>query len=531
MRVNGTNAYYLDDMGDWEADNVPVNPTGMATFDIELYTNDPVNIGSENNATPQPAVMGLLAYTSGYYNNETTPYGCADSPMSEVADNTTYWSYSSGGAENSTLSGLNGDCEPQNTAGGYSLPGGLNGFSPTWEINSYGGSYENPPYWFLVPFWDYWTYIKAYADMGYQSSSADAQVGVIPSGPAVAGQTATYIVQAQVIDEDLGIQIPANQIQFANQLAGTVSQDVTNSDGSIWTTAVVAGQSGANLEVTPHASGNISFDGMQVFKTKEAWQQDVRNEIFADTGGMADMNTYNPANGFMDNRQNLQAVYAFYQKLFGENGDLLWAGLGKLAGAPVYAGLSDAQWAISFGFFTNNLITFQNTLITMNTNILQDLAWQSEAYYKGGLQALNVIYAGETNALDLPTINAWREIDDGVQNDNLIEIQNGNLQLAHREQLTILQPDYDILNGMGGITNVMSILAQNPVPTGTNFITVVPGGNLCAFSDRWNWITNSAGGIWPSWTATDSTTQSEWVNTPLKTRAANYTTLPFLPIQ
>jgi hypothetical protein len=167
-----------------------------------------------------------------------------------------------------------------------------------------------------------------------------------------------------------------------------------------------------------------------------------------------------------------------------------------------------------------------------DTHILQDLAWQSEAYYKGGLQALNVVYAGETNALDSPTITAWREIDDGIQNNIASEIQNGNLQLAHREQLTILQPNYDTLNAIGGvITNVMSILAKNPVPTGSSFTNVVPSGNLCAFPDRWNWITNSAGGIWPNWVATDPTTQSGWVDIPLTTRATNYTLLPFLPIK
>ena len=145
-----------------------------------------------------------------------------------------------------------------------------------------------------------------------------------------------------------------------------------------------------------------------------------------------------------------------------------------------------------------------------------------------------MIYAGETNALDSATIAAWREIDDGISNNIASEIQNGNLQLAHREQLTILQPNYDTLNGMGSvITNVMSILAQNPVPTGTNFLTVVPSGNLSTFVDRWNWITNSAGGIWPNWVAAPPTTQSGWVNIPLKTRAANYTFLPLFiyPIQ
>jgi hypothetical protein len=162
-----------------------------------------------------------------------------------------------------------------------------------------------------------------------------------------------------------------------------------------------------------------------------------------------------------------------------------------------------------------------------NTNTLQDLAWQSEAYYKGGLQALNVIYAGETNALDAPTIAAWREIDDGISNNISSEIQDGNLQLAHREQLTILQPDYNTLISMGGtITNLMSVRAKNPVPTGMSFTNVVPGGNICVFADRWNWITNSAGGIWPSWVAASPTTQSNWVTIPLTNRAVSYAVNP-----
>jgi hypothetical protein len=286
-----------------------------------------------------------------------------------------------------------------------------------------------------------------------------------------------------------------------------------------------------DVVVTPTVQGvnyynfNISESPVQ---TKADWQQVVRNEIYADTGGNADMNIYNPANGFMANRTNLQAVYAFYQKLFTENGNLYWAGLGKLAGAPVYAGLSDAQQVtISlFGIGTGNLTAFQNQLITMNADILQDLAWQSEAYYKGGINALEEVYAVEPSALDLNTINAWQEIDQGIQQNNASMVQAGNLQLAHREQLTVLQSDYDILNGMNGISTYMSVLAQNPVPGASAFSTVVPGGNLCVFNDRWNWITNNSGGIWPSWVATPQTTQSAWVNILLTTRAANYALFP-----
>jgi hypothetical protein len=327
--------------------------------------------------------------------------------------------------------------------------------------------------------------------------------------------------------------MPPEWLQVNGQ--ALVSSGITNTDGSVEGLALISAPSGAPVKLTLSATqfhyyADATFTNVQVLKTKEDWQRDVRNEIYSDTRGAADMNTYNPANGFMNNRQNLQAVYAFYQKLFTENGNLLWAGLGKLAGAPVYAGLSDAQQPTTvqlilfngIGISTNDLTTFQNILITMNTNILQDLAWQSEAYYKGGLQALNVIYAGETNALDLPTINAWREIDDGISNNVPSEIQDGNLQLAHREQLTVLQGNYDTLNAMSGFRTIMSIQAKNPVLTGTNFSTVVPGGNICVFADRWNWITNSTGGIWPSWTAASQSDRSTWVNIPLTTRAVNY---------
>lgn len=292
-----------------------------------------------------------------------------------------------------------------------------------------------------------------------------------------------------------------------------------NSDGVIYVTLA----DNDDVDVTPHVP-NVDFFtfglAQNKVRTKADWQQVVRDEIYSDTGGAADMNTYNAANGFMANRANLQAVYAFYQKLFAEDGQLYWAGLGKLAGAPVYAGLSDAQWAILAGV---DLTTFQIQLVHMNTLILQDLAWQSEAYYKCGLNALETVNANEFNVIDIAT---WRSIDQGVQQNNANLVQDGNLLLARREQQIVLQPDYEILKTMTGTASLMSILASSPVPAGMSFSDVVPGGNLCVFANRWNWITNSAGGIWPSWVAASPTTRSGWVGIPLTTRAAAYSILP-----
>jgi hypothetical protein len=274
-----------------------------------------------------------------------------------------------------------------------------------------------------------------------------------------------------------------------------------------------------DVDVTPYVKGadDYSFNITPYeVKSKADWQNVVQYEIDKDSG--VAIESYNPAAGFMANRANLQAVYAFYQKLYTENGNLYWAGLGKLAGAPVYGGLSDAQWAIQLTGI--DLTAFQNTLVHMNSLILQDLAWQSEAYYQCGLNALEIAYGLDTNVVD---INTWRLIDQGVQKNNSSTVQAGNLLLANREQSQVLQSDYNTLNGMGGgISIYMSVLAKNPVPTGTNFSTLFPSGNLCVFNNRWSWITNNAGGIWPSWVAATSSTRSGWVNVPLINRAASY---------
>ena len=77
--VNGVEAYYIDDAGDWEADGVPVSPTGTATFDVEVYLSQSdmvksqlvhaydlpsgTDIGSEWFTLPQPVTVVLSSYS------------------------------------------------------------------------------------------------------------------------------------------------------------------------------------------------------------------------------------------------------------------------------------------------------------------------------------------------------------------------------------------------------------------------------------------------------------------------------------
>ena len=82
----------------------------------------------------------------------------------------------------------------------------------------------------------------------------------------------------------------------------------------------------------------------------------------------------------------------------------------------------------------------------------------------------------------------------------------------------------------------MTEFAKNPVPGAPDFLTVVLGGDITDFDNRWTWITDDGDGMWPLWIGTDTTTQKAWVITSLKNRAVGYSlaqTFSFLslPIQ
>ncbi|MGH7990239.1 MAG: hypothetical protein ACREDS_08650, partial [Limisphaerales bacterium] len=408
------------------------------------------------------------------------------------------------------------------------LAAGEGGYNATWENANASGNYSG------FTFGGDDTVIT----VGSWQNHTETTLRIKPSGQQAAGGTSLYLVLAGGM-EILQTNYPDGDIVDGHapvapetmQVNGQtlINSGITNDDGTTSGLALITAPSGASVPLTITASAQAyAFTNVQVFKSKEMWQHYVQKEIDADNTGVT-IENYQAANGFMNNRTNIQAVYAFYQKLFDEQPtEFYWSGLAKLVGAPVYAGLSDVEELKIqlMGMGTGYLTSLQNQLVQMNIDIYNDLAWQFEAYNKGGLQALNIIYVGETNAfLDSTNIVAWREIDDGISNNIPSEIQAGNALLAYHEQLTILQPDYDTLSSMTGVSILLSALAQNPVPTGIAFTNSVPGGNICVFNDRWKWVTNSVG-IWPPWINASPTTQSQWVDIPLLTRATNYVTNP-----
>ena len=81
-----------------------------------------------------------------------------------------------------------------------------------------------------------------------------------PSDPAVAGNTVTYVVQAQAWRLNsmggYGEALPPNSLQ----IRGQTLMPVTEADGSVWGQTVIQAPAGAKVEVTPVAFGSYAFN-------------------------------------------------------------------------------------------------------------------------------------------------------------------------------------------------------------------------------------------------------------------------------
>ncbi|HEY3762621.1 MAG TPA: hypothetical protein VGN23_12820 [Verrucomicrobiae bacterium] len=353
--VNGIQGYYLDDLGDWEADNVPANSSGTAIFDVELYIDDPIHIGSQLFTQVQPAYITLADFKQ--YDDMDDTYG-------EHEKFTVNWTFAKGGSWSldyltTTDSGqATGNIMPDST--NYDLPITSYGYydyhlgGTTWY--SWTGQFS--------PIWQS-AQTVFHEDDGSYLGSVQTTLMVVPDGPKLPTITKTYDVQACALtfsdplyDNDFwGIElapgamaypysdtpVPPGQLLLDGR--SLVSIDVTNDDDSVWGTNSVSAMAGTLIPLRLTSAGNYDYTfNMEIVKDRLYWQNMVQSEIDADSSVVVE--NYLANNGFMANRQNIQAVYAFYQKLFTERPtEFYWAGLAKLAGAPVYAGLSDAEFA------------------------------------------------------------------------------------------------------------------------------------------------------------------------------------------
>jgi hypothetical protein len=371
---------------------------------------------------------------------------------------------------------------------------------------------------------------------------AEGFFGIIPADlPAGAGQGASITIKKiETKDAETGRPYPGVVRLYAirnlgeqDEQAVVIPQDVNlapilyGPDASIfmgkgegvryWIEGVEPGK--LTLELTIKL-GDLEYSQKQEMtvvteQDKAAWQREVRNEILLESGGTVDIAQYKvgpepsvDASGewpFMMNRPNVQAVFRHYEKIYRIGPDKFqWAGLGKLAGAPVYAGLSDAQhgrvnviegivesFDVAFSekekfvSDTKDLVkSTQALLVDGNIRIFEDLAWQFAAYRCSGLGALHYVDMQNSKDSEVLSFDDWALIDSGIREGDVDKILRGNKALAHREQKDVLKPVYEVMDTLQlslglsflpvdlrvGVSKAFSFLAKNPVPGGPRFI-------------------------------------------------------------
>lgn len=224
---------------------------------------------------------------------------------------------------------------------------------------------------------------------------------------------------------------------------------------------------------------------------------------------------WRPREGFKENRAIVERVYAYDMGLFNRNENLLWAGMAKLAGGTVFRALLDAQllldahkWSVGglgmgAGVFVSYVLTVQVRLLEAQRSIFEDLAWQHQAFVEAGVS--------ELRAHPGVPIDAWQDIDSGAPT----RIWNGNKTLLRREQEMVLAPFYKAVRDIKDFDQIprqMSDKAESPIPDGKPFRTVVPGGDITVFADRWKWIETD---MLPAYERLTSERRRQLVNTPL----------------
>jgi hypothetical protein len=304
-----------------------------------------------------------------------------------------------------------------------------------------------------------------------------------------------------------------------------------------------------------YQKGATNFTHEQEFlvattKSRAQWREEVVYQIRLQNSTdppnpYSDITKINPALGYRqpnpanDNSILIALMYYYYAQLFNEHQEkFLWPGMARVAAASIYAGMSD-MYLWNTNPFTGSepgAVAFVNDFMIPGAQaIFNDLAWSHRAYAASGIYAIKHLDETEQESLDF---QAWKDLDDGIANEDMAKIRDAGGALLDREQNVVIQPYYaaigpvkfkppgvnyfgvvwiggvevardadgkcDIGEWMSANSTVNPILDMGGDNDPLAFRTVVPGGRLDNAGDRWAWITHPEYGMLPRWSGTSS---------------------------
>lgn len=258
VTVNDVQANVDSETGYWEADGVPVNPTGTASLNVQVgdSSNNPLSSGMASQ--PQPATVVLASYSDFTSDQFTGFYGSGNWLYLNV--NTINWAYDAGGTENGNWAGPNdAGIEEIYNNNSWSLPAagpGSAGLGFTWDYFSVNTSYVD----------DYGT------THSFQHSSK-AIMMLAPYGQEPAGTTNVYLFLAGFMEYTNPVQNGSANLSHPpewTQINGQtlVNTGITNADGSVMGAMVVSAVGGTTVTLTPTITQYYTYNAASISDTQ-----------------------------------------------------------------------------------------------------------------------------------------------------------------------------------------------------------------------------------------------------------------------
>lgn len=221
-----------------------------------------------------------------------------------------------------------------------------------------------------------------------------------------------------------------------------------------------------------------------------------------------------PSLGYGPNRANLTMLYDYYGLLAARDPErFLWAGLARLAGASVIAGLDALVSPNGLAGPDPSLVT--TTLTGIAGAVFADLAWLHEAYAEDPELAVTLAAAHDLAA---PARTSYEVAWSLIASTDWDAQADGNRALLANEQFSIVQPAYELIladPGAGPTFRATAALVPAVHPHHAAFRETVPGGDLTNADDRWRWIAGPDG-MWETWVGLPAAERTRLVALPLE---------------